>query len=151
MSTLTADQNAIIHNALEILEGLFQKQDLFATAPERVKQFCRLHFGGLEHEEFGVLFLDKQHQLIKFESLFRGTIDGASVYPREVIKAVLACNAAALIIYHNHPSGALSPSDADTRITNKLREVVGLIDVRILDHIIVTNKDAYSFAEHGLL
>lgn len=151
MPTLTADQNAVIRNALEILEGLFQKQDLFATAPERVKQFCQLHFGCLEHEEFGVLFLDNQYQLIKFESLFRGTIDGASVYPREVVKAVLACNAAALIIYHNHPSGVLSPSDADTRITNKLREAVGLIDVRILDHIIVTNKDAYSFAEHGLL
>lgn len=151
MSTLTAEQNAIINNALEILEGLFQKQSLVATSAERVKQFCQLHFGALEHEEFGVLFLDKQHQLIKYESLFRGTIDAAAVYPREVIKAVLAHNAAALVIYHNHPSGALSPSDADMRITNKLQEVAALIDVKILDHIIVTNKDTYSFAEHGLL
>jgi DNA repair protein RadC len=151
MTTLTTDQQAVIHNALAILETLFKKQDLSATSPDNVKDFCRLHFGHLEHEEFGLLFLDNQHQLIKYESVAKGTVDGASVYPREIVKAVLACNACALIAYHNHPSGLLSPSDADIRITKKLRDALGLIDVRILDHIIVSNQGAYSFAEHGLM
>ncbi|MCQ8118526.1 DNA repair protein (plasmid) [Methylomonas sp. EFPC1] len=151
MTTLTADQQAIIRNALAILETLFQKQDLSATSPDTVKDFCRLHFGHLEHEEFGLLFLDNQHRLIKYESIAKGTVDSCSVYPREIVKAVLACNGCALVAYHNHPSGVLSPSDADMRITQKLREALALIDVRILDHIIVSNQGAYSFAEHGLI
>ncbi|NOV32708.1 DNA repair protein RadC [Methylomonas sp. ZR1] len=151
MNTLTADQQATINSAVEILSGLYKKQDLFATSPESVKQFCRLQAAHLEHEVFGVLLLDNQHQLIESITLFRGTIDGASVYPREVVKEVLSVNAAACIFFHNHPSSLAEPSDADRRITTRLIDALKLIDVRVLDHLIVTCRSAYSFAEAGIL
>ncbi len=151
MTILTGEQQTTINSALEILSGLFQKQDLLATSPESVKQFCRLHLGHLEHEVFGVLLLDNQHQLIKFVEMFRGTIDGASVYPREVAKEVLLSNAAAVIYTHNHPSGTATPSEADRHITSRLIEALKLLDVRTLDHIVVSHKETYSFAEAGLL
>jgi len=151
MTILTGEQQTTINSALEILSGLFQKQDLLATSSESVKQFCRLHLGHLEHEVFGVLLLDNQHQLIKFVEMFRGTIDGASVYPREVAKEVLLSNAAAVIYTHNHPSGTATPSEADRRITSRLIEALKLLDVRTLDHIVVSHKETYSFAEAGLL
>ncbi|WP_253734778.1 RadC family protein [Methylomonas sp. ZR1] len=148
---MTADQQATINSAVEILSGLYKKQDLFATSPESVKQFCRLQAAHLEHEVFGVLLLDNQHQLIESITLFRGTIDGASVYPREVVKEVLSVNAAACIFFHNHPSSLAEPSDADRRITTRLIDALKLIDVRVLDHLIVTCRSAYSFAEAGIL
>lgn len=151
MYTLTTAQQASIDSALEILSGLFQRQDLSATSPDRVKQYCQLNLAHLEHEVFGVLLLDNQYQLIKFIEMFRGTIDSASVYPREVAKEVLLSNAAAVIFTHNHPSGLAQPSDADKRITDRLIEALKLFDVRTLDHIIVSHNDTYSFAEHGLL
>ncbi len=151
MNTLTAEQQAVINSALEILSGLFKKQDLFATSPEAVKQYCQLQLGYLEHEVFGMLLLDNQHQLIKSVELFRGTIDGAGVYPREVVKEVLAVNGAACVLFHNHPSGLLSASDADRRITTKLIDALKLVDVRVLDHIIASHLGTYSFAENGLL
>ncbi len=151
MNTLTAEQQATINSAVEILSGLYKKQDLFATSPESVKQFCRLQAAHLEHEVFGVLLLDNQHQLIESVTLFRGTIDGASVYPREVVKEVLSVNAAACIFFHNHPSSLAEPSDADRRITTRLIDALKLIDVRVLDHLIVTSRSAYSFAEAGIL
>jgi DNA repair protein RadC len=151
MNTLTAEQQATINSAVEILSGLYKKQDLFATSPESVKQFCRLQAAHLEHEVFGVLLLDNQHQLIESITLFRGTIDGASVYPREVVKEVLSVNAAACIFFHNHPSSLAEPSDADRRITTRLIDALKLIDVRVLDHLIVTSRSAYSFAEAGIL
>jgi DNA repair protein RadC len=130
---------------------LYKKQDLFATSPESVKQFCQLQAAHLEHEVFGVLLLDNQHQLIESITLFRGTIDGASVYPREVVKEVLSVNAAACIFFHNHPSNLAEPSDADRRITTRLIDALKLIDVRVLDHLVVTCRGAYSFAEAGIL
>lgn len=151
MTILTGEQQTTINSALEILSDLFQKQDLLATSPESVKQFCRLHLGHLEHEVFGVLLLDNQHQLIKFVEMFRGTIDGASVYPREVAKEVLLSNAAAVIYTHNHPSGTATPTEADRHITSRLIEGLKLFDVRTLDHIVVSHKETYSFAEAGLL
>lgn len=151
MYTLAAEQQATINSALQILSGLFQRQDLLATSPERVKQYCQLNIGYLEYEIFGVLLLDNQHRLIKFVEMFRGTIDSASVYPREVAKEVLLSNAAAVIFTHNHPSGLAQPSDADKRITDRLIEGLKLFDVRTLDHIIVSHNETYSFAEHGLL
>lgn len=151
MYTLTAAQQATINSALEIISGLFHRQDLLATSPDRVKQYCQLNIGYLEYEIFGVLFLDNQHRLIKFVEMFRGTIDSASVYPREVAKEVLLSNAAAVIFTHNHPSGLAQPSDADKRITDRLIEGLKLFDVRTLDHIIVSHNETYSFAEHGLL
>lgn len=106
---------------------------------------------GKEHEVFFAAFLTSQHQVIAMEEIFRGTIDGAAVYPREVVKAVLNHNAAAVIFSHNHPSGICEPSQADKRITERLVEALRLIDVRVLDHIIIAGSKHYSFAEKGLL
>ncbi len=104
-----------------------------------------------EREVFACLFLDNQHRLIQYEELFYGTIDGANVHPREVVKQVLRHNAAAVILAHNHPSGVSEPSQADRRITDRLRTALALIDVRVLDHMIVGDGEMTSFAERGLL
>ncbi len=147
------DQNdqVIINQGIAIIESLYKREDLLATNPSHVKDFCKLHLAALEHEVFGVLMLDNQHRLIKFIKLFRGTIDGASVYPREVAKEALLNNAAAIIITHNHPSGLSTPSLADKQITSRLIEALRLFDIRVLDHIIVSQLDMVSFAETGLL
>nr|WP_298410485.1 DNA repair protein RadC [uncultured Halomonas sp.] len=102
-----------------------------------------------EHEVFSALFLDSQHRVIRFEELFRGTIDSASVYPREVVKQALAHNAAAIILVHNHPSGVPEPSDADRRITQRLKEALGLMEIRVLDHVVVGSEGCVSLAERG--
>lgn len=146
---LTEQQEILVNQALAVLTSAYTLEDLLATAPEQVKNFCRLHLGHLEHEAFGVLFLNNHHQLIEFKKLFRGTINAASVYPREVAKDALLCNAAALILTHNHPSGGCSPSDADRYITKKLIEAMSLFDIKILDHIIVSHRSTASFAELG--
>ncbi len=103
------------------------------------------------HEIFAALFLDNQHRLIKYEALFNGTIDGASVWPREVVKKVLGYNAAAVIFAHNHPSGVAEPSRADRDITRRLVDALALVDVRVLDHLIVGEGGIVSFAERGLI
>jgi len=105
----------------------------------------------IPHEVFACLFLDSQHRLITYEELFRGTIDGASVYPREVVKKVLGHNAAAVIFAHNHPSGVADPSRSDERITHKLQQALQLVDVRVLDHFIVGDNTVFSMAEYGML
>jgi DNA repair protein RadC len=102
-------------------------------------------------EVFGALFLDSQHRLIAFRELFLGTIDSAAVHPREVLRETLALNAAAVIFVHNHPSGVAEPSNSDVRITERLRNALQLIDVRVLDHIVVSGDAAVSMAERGLL
>ena len=114
------------------------------------KAFLMGAIGCEESEQFGAIFLDNRHRVITFEILFSGTIDGASVYPREVVKRALQLNAAAVIFSHNHPSGDTTPSDADKRITDRLKEALGLVDVRVLDHFVV-GQDCTSFAERGLL
>jgi DNA repair protein RadC len=121
------------------------------TSPRVTADFLRVRLGSLEHEVFCIVFLTKRHQFIACENLFRGTIDGASVYPREVLKAALKHNAAAVILAHNHPSGISDPSAADETITHRLCEALALIDVRVLDHIIIAGGDTFSFAESGLL
>ena len=105
----------------------------------------------LEHELFCCLFLDNRHRVIKFDEMFRGTIDGTSVYPREVVKEALAVNAAAVILAHNHPSGVAEPSQADERITKRLKSALDLVDIRLLDHLIVGNGKATSLAARGML
>ncbi|NOX42705.1 MAG: hypothetical protein GXP19_03095, partial [Gammaproteobacteria bacterium] len=104
-----------------------------------------------EHEVFGCLYLDNRHSVIRFEALFRGTIDGASVHTREVVKQALKYNAAAVIFTHNHPSGIAEPSSADEALTRRLIDALKLVDIRVLDHIIVGNGCSFSFAERGLL
>lgn len=121
----------------------------FLESPDAVKSLVALEMRDLEHEVFACLFLDNRHRLISYEPLFRGTIDSASVYPREVVKAALACNAAAVVLAHNHPSGVAEPSRADIDITSRLKKALSLIDVRILDHIIVGGNYQVSLAERG--
>tara|TARA_R110001583_G_scaffold194980_1_gene368063 strand:+ start:83 stop:598 length:516 start_codon:yes stop_codon:yes gene_type:complete len=144
---LTASE--ILARAANIIAEKLINQDVY-TNPQVTKDFLTYKLGGYEREVFGVMMLNNQHQLIEFRELFFGTIDSASVYPREVVKAVLEVNAAAVIFSHNHPSGESEPSEADKRITQKLKDALGLIDVRVLDHIIV-GKSPVSFAERGLL
>ena len=121
------------------------------TRPDLVFDYLQVLFQGYEHEVFSALFLDTQHRLIHFETLFRGTIDSASVYPREVVKRALAHNAAAVILVHNHPSGDPDPSDADRRITHRLKEALGLVEVRVIDHIVVGSEGCRSLAELGYM
>lgn len=121
------------------------------TSPTETKDFLALHLGGLEHETFTVIFLDNRHRIIAYEQMFRGTIDGASVYPREVVKEALKHNAAAVILAHNHPSGVAEPSAADRNITQRLIDALNLVDVRVLDHFVFGTTDVVSFAERGLL
>ncbi|HHQ69326.1 MAG TPA: JAB domain-containing protein [Halothiobacillaceae bacterium] len=120
------------------------------TSPAAVIRYLRAELGDCHQEIFGVVFLDNRHRVIRFERLFYGTIDQATVHPREVIRAVLKYNAAAVILAHNHPSGVAEPSMADKQITQRLKQALDLIEVRLLDHIIVGDP-ATSFAEQGLL
>lgn len=146
----TSNQQATIQEAIGILESKLRTTKAF-TSPSDVKQFCQLHIAQEKDEHFCCMFLDNQHRLIVFERLFRGTIDGASVYPRVVVRRALELNAAAMILTHNHPSGLPDPSTADTRITQKLKDALALVDVRVLDHVIVGADGTTSMAEAGLL
>lgn len=121
------------------------------SSPQAVKDHLRLEIGALEHEVFCVLFLDAQHRIIVLKQMFRGTVTQTSVYPREVVKEALAQNAAAVILAHNHPSGAPEPSRADEFLTQTLKTALALVDVRVLDHLVVGGGDVVSFAERGLL
>jgi DNA repair protein RadC len=121
------------------------------TSPQAVRDFLSIKLGALEHESFCVLLLDSRHRLIEYVELFRGTIDGASVHPREVVKLALAKNAAALVLAHPHPSGVAEPSHADELITKRLTEALSLVDIRVLDHVIVAGGEVSSFAERGLI
>jgi len=132
-----------------IEQGLKEKSTL--TSPGAVRDYLRLRLGGLPHEVFVCLWLDAQHRVIEAEEAFRGTLTQTSVYPREIVKAALARNAAAVIFAHNHPSGAAQPSQADELLTRNLKEALALVDVKVLDHFIVAGNQALSFAERGLL
>jgi len=120
------------------------------TSPKKSADYFQVLLGHYEHEVFYALWLDSQHQVLKAQELFRGTVDGASVYPREVVKEGLACNAAAVIFAHNHPSGVTKPSQADIQITNRLKGALALVDIRLLDHLVV-GSDVTSMADRGLI
>ncbi|TVQ88074.1 MAG: JAB domain-containing protein [Chromatiaceae bacterium] len=121
------------------------------TSPEHTRQYLKARLRSLPHEVFACLFLDNRHRVIEYQELFRGTIDGASVHPREVVREAMRCNAAAVIFAHNHPSGVAEPSQSDLRITQRLKDALALVDVRVLDHFIIGEGMATSFAERGLL
>jgi len=121
------------------------------ASPAAVRDYLRLALGGREHEVFVALFVDAQHRVIRCEELFRGTLTQTSVYPREVVKAALAANAAAVIFAHNHPSGVAQPSQADELLTRQLREALALVDIKVLDHFVIAGNQCLSFAERGLL
>ena len=147
---LLATAEQILEAARQAIERKMQRGTSF-TSPAAVKEYLRAKLAGFEHEVFAVLFMDTQHRLIEYAEMFRGTIDGASVYPRELVKEALRLNAAAVIVSHNHPSGNPEPSGADRTLTQRLKEALGLVDVRVLDHIIVAGTDTTSFAECGLI
>lgn len=127
------------------------KRDCVLNAPQAVRDCLRIHFAGREHECFVAMFLDAQHRLIATHELFRGTLTQTSVYPREVVKAALRENAAAVIFSHNHPSGVAEPSQSDQQLTTALKNALSMVDVRVLDHFIVAGTSITSFAERGLL
>jgi DNA repair protein RadC len=145
-----ATGDEVVQAARNYMNQKFRHQRSMAS-PKAVQDFLSLRLGTLEHETFCVLLLDKRHRLIEFVELFRGTIDGASVHPREVIKLALSKNAAAVVFAHPHPSGVAEPSQADELITQRLKEGLALVDVRVLDHMIVAGGDVVSFAERGLI
>ena len=146
-----AQLQAVMELARRALSEQMNEADVFES-PEVVRDWLRLRIGALPHEVFYVLLLDARHRLIEAAELFRGTLTQTSVYPREVVKLALARNAAAVILAHNHPSGAAEPSAADELLTRSLKQALELVDVRVLDHFIVTaNAKPLSFAERGLL
>lgn len=121
------------------------------SSPQDVKDYLQLEIGLLEHEVFSALFLDAQHRVITLKQLFRGTVSQTSVYPREVVKEALSLNAVAVILAHNHPSGAAEPSRADELLTQTLKAALALVDVQLIDHLVVAGGQVCSFAERGLL
>ena len=142
-------ENQVLEKAAEILACKYVQKDPF-TSSQATRNFLRFKLGGKEREIFAVMLLDSQHKLIDYQELFFGTINAATVYPREVVKAVLQENAAAVIFAHNHPSGIGEPSTADKHITKRLQAALDLIDVTVLDHVII-GESCYSFAENNLL
>lgn len=140
----------IIQRALKILEERI-RNGAALTSPAAVRDYLRLLLHEREHEVFVCIWLDAQHRVIATEELFRGTLTQTSVYPREVVKAALRSNAAAVIFAHNHPSGVAQPSSADELLTRNLRDALELVEVKVLDHFIVAGGHAISFAERGLL
>ncbi len=144
-------EDQIIRKALSILQGRIQLPSTYVIAPRDVRDFLVLKLADRKAEVFAMLLCDARGGVIEYRELFHGTIDGASVYPREVVRAVIEANAAMVVLVHNHPSGVASPSDADRTITRKLSSALALIEVRVLDHVIVGGMSTYSFAEHGAI
>lgn len=149
--TLTDRDAKLIQRALRVAERALTQYHYEATTPQGVKDYLRLHLGYEEREVFGMLWLNAQNKIIASEDMFFGTLAQTSVYPREVVKSALKHNAAGAIMYHNHPSGNAEPSKADEFLTGALKGALSLIDVRSLDHIIVTAGGTMSFAEKGLM
>jgi DNA repair protein RadC len=144
------NRDPIVVQALQLLECRVREADTMAS-PQVVKDYLRLKIADLPYEVFAVVFLDVQNRVLAIEEMFRGTLSQTSVYPREVVKAALAHNAAAVILSHNHPSGSAEPSRADEALTQTLKAALALVDVRVLDHMVVTRATVLSFAERGLL
>ncbi|WP_347257587.1 DNA repair protein RadC [Methylocaldum sp.] len=147
---IPADSDLIIAEAKRRIAAKFRRGAAL-TSPDAARDAVQLKLAEYDREVFAGLFLDNQHKVITFSELFYGTIDAASVYPREVVKMALDCHAAAVIFCHNHPSGLAEPSQADKAITERLKTALNLLDIRVLDHFIVGADAVYSFAEHGLL
>ena len=143
-----ASADEIIEAARVVAGKRMQRGDSF-TDPHASGRFFQDKLAGLEREVFAAVFLDTRHRLIEYVELFQGTIDGAEVHPREVVRQALRCNAAAVIVAHNHPSGTTDPSAADRAVTARLKQALALVDVRMLDHIVVGGQRAESMAAMG--
>ena len=143
-------KNEMYYMMLDLIEEDYLREGQL-TSPNSTRKYLQLKLAKYQQEVFCIVFMDNQHQVIAFEELFFGTIDGASVYPREVVKSCLHHNAAAVIFCHNHPSGVSDPSSADINITKRLKDALELVDIRVLDHLIIGASSVVSFAERGLL
>jgi DNA repair protein RadC len=148
--TRLATPEEIIRKAREVMSRKVRRGTSMSS-PQVVRDFLSIKLGTLEHEIFCVLLLDSRFRLIEFVELFRGTIDGASVHPREVVKLALSKNAAALVVAHPHPSGVAEPSVADEQITRQLKAALDLVQIRLLDHVVIAGGVAISLAERGLV
>jgi DNA repair protein RadC len=147
----TPAQQSVITEALNLVQERAATESEFMTSPSQTFDYFRLFYAERqEREHFALMLLDSQHKVLECNVIFSGTIDGASIYPREIVKAALYGNAAAVILAHNHPSGQPEPSIADKRITERIKSALALLDIRVLDHIIVGDS-CYSFAQSGEL
>lgn len=144
-----AESHDVIHRAQVLISRKFRTGAPVLSEPTQVKEFLKLRLASLEYEVFCCFYLDASHRLIAFEELFRGTVDHAHVHPRDVLRQALQHNATTVIFAHNHPSGSLEPSVADECTTQRLKDLLALMDVRVLDHMIVGTTGCYSMAEHG--
>jgi DNA repair protein RadC len=145
-------EDVVIRQAIRLLEKrLAKKRGAPLDSPTSARDYLRLKLAPEALEVFCVMFLDSRHRMIAFETLFRGTIDGTTIYPRAVIKRAIEHNCAAVIFAHNHPSGVADPSEADRAITRKLQSLLSALDIRVLDHMVVTAETVFSFAEAGWL
>jgi len=150
-NTYTPAQQSVIAKALNLVQERAATEGEYMTSPRHTFDYFRLFYAGKQdREHFALMLLDSQHKVLDCSVIFSGTIDGASIYPREIVKAALYANAAAVILAHNHPSGQPEPSAADRRITERIKHALALVDIRVLDHIIVGDS-CYSFAESGEL
>lgn len=145
------EEDAIIAHALSILERRMRRSGVLLNSPEVVSAWLRLKVGSLPHEEFGCIWLTSQNEIIEAEQIFRGTLTQTSVYPRELVKLAILHNSDAVILYHNHPAGCAQPSAADIALTRAVRQALAMVDVRVLDHLVVTAEECVSFAKIGLL
>lgn len=143
-------EDRLIKRAMRVLEQRMQYGEAMQS-PADVRKYLAMRFSGLEREVFSCLFMDNRHRVISCEELFYGTINDATVHPREIVKRALKLNAAAVIFAHNHPSGVPEPSEADKALTRRLRDALDLIEVRVLDHLVIGGAQAVSFSERGLL
>ncbi len=149
-ATRALTEKQIMSAAKALIKKKFTK-GVSITSPDATIAYLRSQYANYEYEAFICIFLDNQHRIIKVVEMFKGTIDGASIYPREVVKKALELNAAAVIFAHNHPSGVHTPSEADKSITQKLKQALDLVDIRTLDHFIIGGAGYYSFSEFGLI
>lgn len=148
--TRKVTEEDILALAQNIVRSRIRRGDALLS-PKKARRFLSLHLGTLEHEEFYCIFIDNKHRVICYERLFRGTLNHAAVYPREVAKRALHHNAAGVIFVHNHPSGIAEPSQADRNLTAQLKNALSLIEVRTLDHFVIGGNTLVSFAERGML
>lgn len=150
-TSVREEEDRVIEKALSILNGRIKKPDAMMNNPEIAANYLRLTIGGLEHEVFHVLFMNDHHSVLASETMFTGTINETAVYVREIVKRALYHNAASLILAHNHPSGISSPSKSDIQLTKRVKDAMELINVSVIDHIIVGDDNASSFAQLGLI
>ena len=144
------EKQSLMELALAVLQDL-HRPGLELPSPNSTRDYLRVLLADRKAEVFGCMYLDNRHRVIETAELFQGTIDGAAVYPRVVVQQALTLNAAAVMFFHNHPSGVAEPSHADEAITRRLKDALALVDIRVLDHFIVTAGESLSFAERGLL